>query len=228
MSHSARALNHVAIIPDGNRRFAKKKGLNLEQAYLRGFDNVQNALDWAKESDTKSVTFWALSLDNFLKRSDLELKLLFHLMKNRLTRSLDDGRFESDGVRVKFFGKRELLPRKVDALMTALEQKTAFNKERRLNVAVAYSGREELLNAAKNASAKGAFSEQSFEKHLYLNESPDLVIRTGDVQRLSGLMPWQTAYSELYFSKKLWPEFARKDYFQAVDFYKSTQARFGS
>ncbi len=227
-----RRLSHLAITPDGNRRYAKKHGLNFEAAYKAGFDKISQVLDWSSEPE--QITLWALSLDNFRSRSDFELRILYRLMRKHIDENLESRKFREEGVSVRFFGRREELPRGLDEKFSLLEEKTGGGG-RRLNIAVAYSGRDEILNAAKALArdAEGGkidlekFGEKDFEKYLYNPDSPDLVIRTGDAQRLSGLMPWQTAYSEIYFSKKLWPEFEKADYDEALAFYARTESRKG-
>lgn len=225
----------VAIIPDGNRRFSKKASISLEQAYLAGFNKVHSAVDWAQELGVGSLSFWALSIDNFSKRASRELDVLFFLMGRKLTEALSDNRFKERGVRVKFFGKRELLPSSLQERFNALEQNTLDNNQTELHIGVAYGGKQELLDAARGIArdaAKGALleeelNEKKFEQYLYFAQSPDLVIRTGEVQRLSGFMPWQTGYSELFFSSKLWPDFERADFVQAVEFYSQAKRNFG-
>lgn len=227
-----RKLSHLAITPDGNRRYAKKHGFSFEQAYKAGFDKINQVLEWSEEPD--KITVWALSLDNLTRRSSFEMKILFRLMQKHVEQSLSDNRFANEGVSVRFFGRRELLPKYLNEKFEKLEDDTEGGSKR-LNIAVAYSGHDELLNAAKNiaSDAKAGkinpekIDEKLFENYLYYSESPDLVIRTGDAQRLSGLMPWQTAYSEIYFSEKLWPEFSKRDYDKAIDFYKNTESRKG-
>ena len=227
-----RILNHLAITPDGNRRYAKKHGLSFQQAYLKGFDKIEDVIKWS--SETKKITVWALSLDNFIKRSSFELKILFKLMQKHVEKSLADSTFAENGMRVRFFGKRELLPLQLNERFARLEEETA-DGSRELNIAVAYSGRDELLTAAKALAldAKAgrvdlnSIDEARFGNYLYFNESPDLIIRTGNAPRLSGLLPWQGAYSEIYFSKKLWPEFTKRDYENAIDFFHETESRRG-
>lgn len=227
-----RRLHHLAVIPDGNRRFAKKNRLSFGQAYRAGFDKVKQVVEWSEEPE--KITLWALSLDNFLKRSSFELKILFKLMQKHVEESLQNHRFVEEGVQVKFFGRRELLPKDLNNRFARLEEQTESGSKE-LNIAIAYSGRDELLAAAKALAfdAKAGIinparlDERTFEKYLYFKESPDLVIRTGNAQRLSGLMPWQTAYSEIYFSKKLWPEFEKNDYDDAIGFYKQSESRQG-
>ncbi|MFA6049113.1 MAG: polyprenyl diphosphate synthase [Candidatus Micrarchaeia archaeon] len=231
----ANSLSSIAIIPDGNRRFSAKAGLPIEAAYAKGFEKSQEAVAWSAEAGVKSLTFWALSLENYSKRSQFELAGLFSLMKNHAQKARREKAFSENGVRVKFFGKLELLPKDLLAEISALEESTRDNGNTRLNVALAYSGRDELLNAAKKVLQENAqtgnlnaeISEEDFSKHLYLQESPDLIIRTGNVQRLSGFLPWQAGYSEIYFSPKLWPEFQKQDFAAAVEYYNAAERRFG-
>lgn len=227
-----RKLSHLAITPDGNRRYAAKHNLSFQQAYKAGFDKIKDVLEWSEEPER--VTLWAMSLDNLLKRSSFEKKILFKLMAKHVEQSIGEGEFVERGVRVNFFGRRELLPKELNGRFQILERETEGGRKQ-LNIAIAYSGRDELLNAAKALAFDARegkidpsqLTEEQFEKYLYYGDSPDLVIRTGDAQRLSGLMPWQTAYSEIYFSKKLWPEFGKSDYNKAVEFYRNTQSRKG-
>lgn len=227
----------IAIIPDGNRRFASRGGLSVHNAYAAGFRKVEDVMSWAEGSSIRSITFWALSLENFKKRSRLELRILFALMRRKLRQTLADRTFEKKKTRVEFFGKLELLPRDLQKMISLLEERTSkFSNT--LSIALAYSGREEILSATKRimvdfyGKAGGAdfasrLTEKDFEKYLYSPVSPDLIIRTGGVSRLSGFLPWQTAYSELYFSDKLWPEFTEGDFKDAIRFYEETERRFG-
>ncbi len=229
------ALASVAVIPDGNRRFAHKANISLEEAYLAGFRKSEEAVRWGADSGVKSMTFWALSLDNFTKRSENELSLLFRMMKGHAQNVLKSKTFKDYDVTVKFFGKRDIIPAELNSMFSKVEDKFQGSGDLRINFGIAYNGRDELLTAAKNLATDisagkiraSAVGEHEFEKYLYLSESPDLVIRTGNSPRLSGLMPWQTVYSELYFSPKLWPEFSKQDYAQAVEFYANVERKFG-
>lgn len=228
-----RALNSLAIIPDGNRRYAKKQGLNLAEAYAAGFSKVGDVLDWSGDAGVRSVTFWALSLDNYNKRTQAELRVLFSLMRNKADEVLSSRRFNDEGCRVRFFGRRDLLPSALEERFAKLECETQNNRERELGIAIAYSGRDELLQASKRLCEDYAagrlknVDERAIEERLYSTAAPDLVIRTGDAPRLSGFLPWQAAYSELYFSKVLWPEFDEKEFKRAVDFYSRAETRLG-
>jgi undecaprenyl diphosphate synthase len=157
-------------------------------------------------------------------------------MKSHGQRILDSRTYRDNDVTVRFFGKRELLPAALNRIFARIEEK--YPEKRgglALNMGIAYSGRDELLTAAQRLAADiasdkvrpNSLTESEFEKYLYLRESPDLLIRTGDSHRLSGMMPWQTVYSELFFSPKLWPEFSKADFEEAVAFYDSTDRKFG-
>ncbi len=229
------APSSIAVIPDGNRRFSAKSALPIETAYLKGFEKAREAVEWSAHSGVKSLTFWALSLENFQKRSPTELSVLFSLMKQNVQKARKESAFSQNGISVNFFGKLELLPKDLQAELSALQESTKENKNAALNVALAYSGKDELLSAAKRLMQKHATAgtsfqnatEEEFEKELYFTQSPDLVIRTGNVQRLSGFLPWQTGYSEIYFSPKLWPEFTKQDFQAAIDYYAAAERRFG-
>lgn len=222
----------IAIIPDGNRRFAEKNGLALKQAYVQGFTKTHHVMDWLSSTPVKSVKFWALSLENFHKRSSVELAILFELMKHQLRSSLKDPRFDGRDFSIKFIGQSEKLPSEIRELMRELEERTQGAKKE-LCVAIAYSGQAELAHAAAAAAIDykagriDSIDENVFSNYLYSKEPVDLVIRTGGVQRLSGFMPWQNAYAEVYFSDKLWPEFSQTDLKAALDFYDKTERRFG-
>lgn len=228
----------IAIIPDGNRRFATKNGLDVSLAYQKGFEKVSEVMDWSEDRGIKSLGFWALSLENFQKRSSLELRILFRLMQKKIDSAFDSAKLEERQVRIRFFGRTDLLPSPLRSHMERLEEKTEEYSGRELNIGVAYSGQEELVSASKRLArdiASGRISsrrvdqlnESDFASYLYTKTSPDLIIRTGNVQRLSGFLPFQSAYSEYYFVPKLWPEFSEADFDAALEYYEGTQRRFG-
>ena len=232
-------MKSLAIIPDGNRRYAKKHGLPIEAAYGDGFKKVGKATEWAADYKVKTLSFWALSLENFKSRSSVELRTIFGLMEKRLAEAMqEEDKVMAQDARVTFFGRTELLPKNLRQSMLKLERKTEGNTKLTLNVGVAYSGQDELVRAsallAKDISA-GRVDERAlaadggsiFQNYLFTRAAPDLIIRTGNVQRLSGFLPYQSAYSEYYFSRKLWPEFTRADFAKAIDYYDATQRRFG-
>lgn len=225
-------LKHVAITPDGNRRYAKANGLELSKAYAKGFKKVEEAIQWALEKKIPEISFWALSLDNLKKRNSFEKKIIYSLMKQEINSSIDSGKLSEKNIKVKFFGRLELLPKTLYSLLKKLEEKTKENFFK-LNIGIAYSGKDEIIQAAKAFAEdykKGKVNEaneKTFSNYLFLASCPDLIIRTGGVQRLSGFLPFQAAYSEIYFSKKLWPDFEKTDFENAINYFNSIERRFG-
>jgi len=227
-------LRSIGIIPDGNRRYARKAGLSLAQAYGRGARKAEEVLNWTlDEGRIRCSTFYALSTENFLNRSALEKAVLFRLLDRYFRKVPTDRRVREHGIRLKVIGRTELLPAKLRATIRKAEEFTDKYDNYQLNLAICYGGRQELVDAVNKLAAHYAreqqpLTEADVEGALYANyPAPDLVIRTGGVQRLSGFLTWETAYSELYFSDKLWPEFSKPDFNTAIEFYDSTERRFG-
>jgi len=207
--------------------------MSIAQAYARGFEKAREVIKWS--ANVPSVAFWALSLDNLAKRGALEKRILFSQMKKHIAKALKSKEFAEQGVRVKFFGKLGVLPRDLRGALAKVEESTQDNAARVVSVGLAYGGREEVFEAARSFALdlkNGKLNEKqltpaAFEARLWYPETPDLVIRTGRVQRLSGFLPLQAGYSELYFSQKLWPEFTQRDYAAAVRFFEESEARYG-
>ncbi len=223
-------LKHVAFIPDGNRRYARKLGIDFSRAYELGFRKAREVLvDWRpflEKYGVREVTFWGLSTEN-LQRSPAELEIIFSYMRRFLKEVLEED-LNSYRIGVKFVGDLSRIPGDIRGLMAELEKKTQEFKGFREYIAVAYGGRNEILGAAKRLAESGLeFTEKNLERFLYIPSYPDLVIRTSGTVRTSGFMPWQTAYSEWYFSSKLWPEFDIDEMKKAIDDYFSRERRFG-
>ena len=227
--------NSIGVIPDGNRRYSEKTNQPVEAAYLAGFRKVEESIDWAISGGINSISYWALSIDNFKNRSQFELSILFGLMQAQARHAISSKQYEQKGAKIRFFGETNMLPESLQKDFNALEQSTAKNNALELNIGVAYGGRDEVLQAAKRLaqdSLKGIVDpaqvdERKFSEYFYLQTPPDLVIRTGGMQRLSGFMPWHTGYSELFFSQKYWPEFQHADFKQALDYYSAVKRNFG-
>lgn len=224
---------HIAIIPDGNRRFAVKKGISRQEGYAIGIRKIGDVLKWCKANDVRMLTMWGFSTDNF-KRDPDEIKGLFELFKENLKKGIDEankGAVEKDEVRVRFFGRIHLLPREIQEMIRMAEKATSKGSAYQLNLLLSYGGREELVDAVNSiiASGKKKVDEEAISGHLYTKglPDPDLVIRTSGEQRLSGLMPWQCCYSEFYFSKKLWPDFSRSDFNAALKEFARRRRRYG-
>jgi len=217
---------HIAIIPDGNRRWAKKHGATKLEAYGKGIDNIANVLKWCKKYEITTLTMWGFSTENFL-RDRQEVKGLFSLFNKKLSEGLKRD-YKKYGARVRFLGKISSFPRDVQEKMKKAEEDTSKNGKYTLNLMLAYGGRQEIIDAVNRAVASGRkVDENSFSSLLYLKESPDLVIRTSGEVRTSGFLPWQSAYSEYYFSKKLWPDFNEREFKRALADYARRMRKYG-
>lgn len=225
--------NHIAIIPDGNRRWAKKKGISRQEGYAIGIRKIGDVLKWCRESDVRMLTMWGFSTDNFKRDSD-EINGLFRLFKENLRKGIDkanSGAKEKDEVRVRFFGRIHLLPDEIQQMIRTGERMSAKDGRYQLNLLLSYGGREEMVDAVNEIirSGKKSIDESDISGHVYTRglPDPDLIIRTSGEQRLSGFMPWQSCYSEFYFCRKLWPDFSRKDFNSAIAEFARRKRRYG-
>jgi len=222
---------HIAIIPDGNRRWAEKKGISKKEGYAIGIRKIGDVLKWCDKRGIAMLTMWGFSTDNF-KRDQKEVQTLFGLFKENLKKALESERDEKKKARVRFFGRLHLFPHEIQQMIRAAEQNSGGpDAKHQLNLLLSYGGREEMVDAINEIISQGVktVDEKTVSDHLYTRglPDPDLVIRTSGEQRLSGLMPWQTCYSEFYFCKKLWPDFSEKDLDSAIRAYAARKRRFG-
>lgn len=218
---------HIAIIMDGNRRFARKLGLEEFQGHEFGSRKVEEVLEWCWQLGVKMLTLYAFSTENF-KRSEEEKKNIFRILERELRRLLTDKRTYEREVRVRVVGKRSLLPEKILKLAEEVEKATMFHEKRFLNIAVAYGGRQELIDATRRIVEKvvkgelmpSEIDEKVVEENLYseheLYAKVDIVIRSGGEQRLSNFLPWQATNSIAYFCDVFWPEFRKIDLLRAI------------
>ncbi len=212
----------VGIIPDGNRRYAKKVGISLAEAYSKGVEKAKLAIRFLKEeTNIKYVYFYTLSLENLKNRSKAELNLLFGLLRRELRKVVERG----EDVAIRFGGRLDLLPRDIQSLMGKVEEVTEGN-EPVVGLLVGYSPTEEVVRAAK--MFKGNNYEE-FRRGFYLPEfpDPDLILRTSGEMRLSGFIPLQASYAELIFYPKLWPEMEIDDFRKVLEEYSRRERRFG-
>lgn len=230
--------NHVALILDGNRRWAKRHLAMPKNGHWKGADAVENLLDWCEEFDIKIVTLYALSAEN-LNRKDEELEYLYELIRMRLEKLLNDPRIHKNKMRVKGIGRIELLPESIKQILRQLDKVTKNYDGHFLNIALAYGGQYELVDAVKKIGEKikdGSLnvediSKKEIELNLYTSHlpqsSPDMVLRTSGEKRLSGFLMWQSAYSELIFMDIFWPEFRKIDLMRAIRTYQERKRRLG-
>jgi undecaprenyl diphosphate synthase len=218
---------HVGIIMDGNRRYAKKNFLSVALGHQGGFQALNKIVDYCPKYGIDTLTVYALSTENITKRSSEEVSNIFKILiegARKLKRKLI-----GEGVRVKFLGRMHNLPDEVVEALNNLMEATKDCSKGLLQVCFNYGGRLEILEAVQLAIEAGEkkITEEIVNKYLYSPLEPDLIIRPGGEFRLSNFMTWQSVYSELYFTDKLWPEFKEQDLKDAVDFYNSRQRRLG-
>ncbi|MGC8993555.1 MAG: polyprenyl diphosphate synthase [Candidatus Aenigmatarchaeota archaeon] len=228
--------NHLGVIIDGNRRWAKKRGLPPWKGHEAGAKKLNEFLNWCLEVGIQNVSIYTLSTEN-LNRPKEELKHLFRILEEYIDGLLNNKeRFallEKYEVKVRFVGELNRLPKKLIKLMGKLMEKTAKYQKRVLNFLVAYGGKSEIVNAIKKIAeeivkrGKIEISEKDVEKYLYIPIPLDLVIRTGGYQRLSNFLLWQASYAEIYVTKTLWPDFSKKEFIKALKWYSRQKRNFG-
>ncbi len=230
--------NHLALILDGNRRWAKKNLSMQKEGHRKGAAAVENLLDWCEEFDIKIITLYVLSAEN-LSRKDEELEFLFDLIKNRLEKLYNDPRIHRNKMRVKAMGRIELLPESLKEVLHRLDTVTKDYNEHFLNIAIAYGGQDELVDAVKKIGSKikngildiNEINKKEIESNLYTSHlpqsSPDMILRTSGEKRLSGFLMWQSVYSELVFLDIFWPEFRKIDLMRAIRTYQKRKRRLG-
>ncbi|MFH0869352.1 MAG: polyprenyl diphosphate synthase [archaeon] len=227
---------HVGIICDGNRRFARTLGDEAAKGHEYGADKIEDVLDWCHEIGIKTLTLWLFSTENF-NRSPEELKGLFRIAEKTAHKFADDKRTHENKIKLGFIGDIEKFPDHVkNALSYALEKTKGYDNFH-FNVAVGYGGKHEIINAVKKVAQlvkEGKLNPEDitkevFELQMYSANVPevDLVIRTSGEQRTSGFMLWKTDYAEYYFTEKYWPEFEKEDFINALVSYSERKRRFG-
>ncbi len=221
-------LNHIAIIPDGNRRYAKKMGLSIDVVYNRAMDKIYEIVEWCKELKIKTLTVWGFSTENW-RRPKLEKKILFMLFEKKGKEILLDKRIDKEGIKIKIIGNTKQFSKKLQKLFREIEEKTKKNVELNLNILLNYGGRKEIIQAVNQILSEGKknINENRFKKYLWLSDEPDIIIRTSGEQRLSGLLPFQSVYSELYFEPKYFPEIQKKDFLKMIKTIEKRERRFG-
>lgn len=225
---------HIAIILDGNRRWAKKRGLPSWKGHKAGYEKVNKLLDWIKELEIKELTLYLFSTQNF-KRSRLEIRFLMTLFQNAFIKALKDLRIDKYQTKIRFCGELNILPKKIQKVIKELQRKTAKYKQRLINLCIVYGGREEIVDAInriwariKNKELKiKNFTKELIEENLDIKSSPDIIIRTSGEHRTSGFLCWQQAYSEWFFVKKFWPDFTKADLVRIIYEYQNRERRFG-
>ena len=212
---------------DGNRRWARAHALEAHKGHERGAQLIEDLFQWCLDTGVTEVTLYTLSIQN-LARERREVEFLLDLLRRELARLLSDERITRERVRVRFAGRRSLLPADIQERMREVEQATAAYEHLAVNFAICYGGREEIVDAVAALVADGApVSEAGIAERLWVRSEPDLIIRTGAVQRTSNFLLWQSAYSEWVFLEKAWPEFTKADLEHAIAEFRGRDRRYG-
>jgi tritrans,polycis-undecaprenyl-diphosphate synthase [geranylgeranyl-diphosphate specific] len=218
---------HVAIVLDGNRRFAKKLVLEPWRGHELGAGKVEKLLDWCLELGIKEVTLYAFSIENF-NRPKNEFDFLMNLFKKEFSLMAEREKIHENKVRVRFAGRIEMLDEELRNIIKNLEEKTKDYDNFLVNFCIAYGGRQEIVDAVKKIGENSEeINEENIIKNLWIRDAPDLIIRTGGEKRTSNFLMWQSAYSEWIFLDKTWPEFEKQDLLGAIDEFNSRERRFG-
>ena len=225
---------HIAIIPDGNRRWAKKRGLSASDGHREGAKRFREVSKEAFKSGINYLTIWAASEKNLTERNRVEVETLISILKNYLKEELASGEFVKNETRVSFLGRwREILKNPaLENLIGTLEEKTAVFQKKHMTILLGYDGKSEMIEAIKKLRKEtGEINYDTVKKHLWTNGSPpvDLIIRTGGEPHWSaGFMMWHTADSQLYFTDMLWPDFGAAEFKIAVDDFRKRERRLGA
>ena len=219
-------LNHVAIIMDGNGRWGLKNKNSRNAGHREGLKAVEKIIKETIKNKIKFLTLYAFSTENW-KRPKTEINFLFNLLENFLKDRIDE--LHKQNIKLKIIGNKNFT-KKLNNLLTSAEKKTQKNKKLQINLALNYGSKVELLNAFKGLQKNNyKINEKNFKKYLQTKDipDPDILIRTGNTQRLSNFLLWQLAYSEIFFEKKLWPDFNEKDYNKILNKFKKIKRNFG-
>ena len=221
-------IKHVAIIMDGNGRWGIRHKKSRNAGHRAGLDSVERVIGECIKSHINHLTLYAFSTENW-KRPQNEVNFLFNLLERFLKDRIDN--LIKKNIKLRFIGETNKLPLKLKKLIRLSEKKTSKNSGLQLNVALNYGSKNELINSIKLINKKNIkINEINISKHLFTSEipDPDILIRTGNTQRLSNFMLWQIAYTEIFFEKKLWPDFNVKDLRKILNKFRLIKRNFGS
>ena len=220
-------LKHVAIIMDGNGRWGLQKKNNRNHGHKKGLETVEKIIAETIKQKIKYLTLYAFSTENW-KRPKKEINFLFNLLQNFLINRLDE--LHKKNIKLKIIGVKNFSP-KLNKLLIKSEKKTLNNNKLQINLALNYGSKFELIDAFKKlVKSKKKLNEKNVSRYLQTKDipDPDLLIRTGDTKRLSNFLLWQLAYSEIFFEKKLWPDFTEKDYSNIIRKFRNIKRNYGN
>lgn len=236
--HARELPTHIGVIMDGNRRWARSQDMVDWEGHLSGADKVEELLDWCLELGLNSITLYSFSTENF-SRSEREVDELMKLFEKTINKSLKNEQIHKYKVRVKAIGRTNQLPRNLQDLIKQIENQTKNYDQFFLNIAIAYGGRAEIVDATIKIAEKvkkkelnpSDIDEKVIEENLYTShlpqQDPDLIIRTSGESRLSNFLVWQSAYSELFIVDVFWPLFRKIDLMRAIRSYQLRHRRYG-
>ena len=220
-------LNHVAIIMDGNGRWGVKHHKSRNKGHKEGLKTVETVINTCVNKKIQFLTLYAFSTENW-KRPISEINYLFSLLENFLKNKLN--KLNKNNIRIQIIGNKKKFSRRLNNLLIKSEKITKKNSKLHINLAINYGSKEEIINAIKILNRKNfIITEKNISSALYTKNipDPDLLIRTGNTKRLSNFLLWQLSYSEIFFSKKLWPDFNEKDFLNIINQYKKIKRNFG-
>ena len=220
---------HIAIILDGNRRYARKLGLNPWKGHEFGLRKLEELFKWCIELGIKELTLYTFSTENF-RRAKNEINYLFGLFWKEFSKMKENKGIFKYKIKVNVIGRMHMFPKKMQKAMKDAMQKTKNNKELIVNFALAYGGRQEIVDAVNRVLKSKKITkidENSITQNLYLKNEPDIVIRPGGEIRTSNFLTWQSVYSEWFFIDKLWPEFTKNDLKKVIEEFNQRERRFG-
>jgi len=221
-------IKHVAIIMDGNGRWGIKKKKSRNLGHREGLNTIQEIIQETVKQKINFLTLYTFSTENW-KRPKKEISFLFSLLEQFLLKKIDD--LIKNEIKIKVLGNKKKFTKNLQKILSETEKKTYKNKKLQINLALNYGSKEELLNAMKIIKIKKLkINEDNIDKNLYTKgiPNPDLLIRTGNTQRLSNFLLWQSAYTEIFFEKKMWPAFKKKDYKKILNKFKLLKRNFGA
>ncbi|MBI4738948.1 di-trans,poly-cis-decaprenylcistransferase [Candidatus Woesearchaeota archaeon] len=225
--------SHIGIILDGNRRFSTRLMMKPWMGHEWGAKKVEKVLDWCRELGIRELTLYCFSMQNF-NRPKEEFDFLMKVFRENFEKLKTDQRLEQHGIRLNFIGRIHLFPSNIQESMRALMEQTKNHDRHIVNFAMAYGGREEVIDAVKKLGEQirrgdvkiADINEEVFSKNLYTDHEPELIIRTGGDHRTSNFLIWQSWYSEWFFLEKTWPEFEKEDLVAVVNEFGQRQRRF--
>lgn len=228
---------HIGVILDGNRRFAKRLMVKPWQGHEWGAKKFREFLEWCFETGIDEVTAYVFSIQNF-NRPKQEFEYIMNVFKEEVSDLLKPEnlkKLNENGTRINFIGRLWMLPKELQELQQQVMKATSKNSKKQINFAMAYGGREEIIDAVKKIAEDvkagnleiDKINEETFSKELNIQKEPDLIIRTGGEQRMSNFLPWQSTYSEFIFIEKMWPEMTKDDFLQCIHEYENRERRFG-